>query len=207
MAIRSLVVLAVLLSLGARPAQACKFGEPRIHLSDETRRSTDQQAPRFTSPPTLTVTRGQSPDQGAGCEKRSSGDCSDAGTIRIAVPVSDDQTPSEECGFRLSLSSGALPTGVRLPTSDVRAVNGEIILHWFQDDGRPLDFTLAVSPIDAAANEGTPITLPFSSGDGGCSVVPGARPGTWLLVLLLAFWCGLRRLSLCPAPARGRRGR
>jgi hypothetical protein len=195
MAIRSLVVLAVLLSLGARPAQACKFGEPRIHLSDETRRATDAQAPRFTSAPTITVTRA-SAAEGSGCEKRASGDCSDAGSVRIAVPVSDDQTPPQECGFRLSLASGSLPAGLRLPTSDIRALDGEIILHWFEEDGTtPVDFALTVSPIDAAANEGEKVTLPFSSRDGGCSIVPGARPETWLLLLLLAFWCGLRRLG------------
>jgi len=191
------VLLLPLALLGARPARACKVGSPKPHLSDETRKATDNQAPRFTSPPTITVTRGMAPDTGLGCEERvSSGDCSDLGTIRIAVPVSDDQTPAEECGFRLTLKSGALPAGVQFPTTDVRAASGEIFLHWFQDDGKsPLHFVLAVSPIDAAANEWARVELPFSSGDSGCSIIPGARPGTWLLVLLLAFWTGLRRLS------------
>jgi hypothetical protein len=209
MAARPLAALLLSLALlAARPARACKVGSPQPHLSDETRKATDGQAPRFTSPPTLTVTRGKTPDTGLGCEERSgSGDCSDLGTIRIAVPVSDDQTPAEACGFRLTLVRGTLPAGVQFPTTDVRAINGEIFLHWFQDDGSgPLDFVLAVSPIDAAANEGARVELPFSSGDGGCSV-GGARPGTWLLVLLLAWWFGLRRLSPCVAAASATRRR
>ena len=123
------------------------------------------------------------------------------------MPVSDDQTPAEACGFRLTLVSGTLPAGLPFPTNDVRAMNGEIFLHWFQDDGSgSLDFVLAVSPIDTAANEGARVELPFSSGDGGCSIA-GARPGTWLVFLLLAFWSGLRRLSpgAAAAPATRRR--
>jgi hypothetical protein len=212
MSARPLAALLLPLALlGARPARACKFAPLQPHTSDKARQATDKQPPRFTSPPILTVTRGNysvdSPWLGCGGEK-SSGDCSDDGTIRIAVPVSDDQTPAEECGFFLTLVKGTLNEGLELPPTAVRAINGEIFLHLPRDnDLIPLDFVLAVSPVDAAGNEGEQVQLPISSG-GGCSIVPGARPGTWLLVLLLAFWGGLRRLShgAAAAPATRRRG-
>jgi hypothetical protein len=187
-----LLALSVAL-LVARAAEACKLSFPQPHLSDETRRATDGQAPRFASPPTVTIHPAEHREEPGGCYQPSGSSCDDAITIRIAVPVSDDQTPAEECGFRLSLVEGTLPEGLRLPEHDVRARGGELFLSWFETDGpKPFSFVLSVAPVDAAANVGESVRLPLSQGDGGCSIAPGARPGTWLLLGLLAFWGTLR---------------
>lgn len=190
---RALAVLLLVLTLpGARAVQACKLLSPAKHLSDETRRATDTQPPRFTSPPTVEVQRAVKPG-GTGCHEPSHGNCDEIGRIRIKVPVSDDQTPVAECGFRLTLVSGRLPDSVQLPTHDVRAFDGEIPLQWFDPGGEgSLSFVVSVAPIDAAANLGETVNLTVSSGDGGCSIVPGARSGM-CLVLLVLLWCGLRR--------------
>jgi hypothetical protein len=179
--------------LASHAAKACKVGMPQPYLSDETHRASDNQPPRFTTPPSIIVQRGMSSDQGTGCEDLPVTDCSDLGVIRITVPVSDDQTPADQCGFRLALVSGTLPPGLQLPDHDISALNGEIFLH-FPDRGgeAPLSFSLSVAPIDLAANAGTSVVLPVSTGQGGCSIAPG-RPGVWLLVALLAFWVRLRR--------------
>jgi hypothetical protein len=192
---RALMVAAILLPalLASHRAKACKVGVPQVHLSDETRRASDNQPPRFTTPPSITVQRGMGSDQGTGCEDRPVTDCSDLGVIRITVPVTDDQTPADQCGFRLALVSGTLPPGFQLPDHDIRAVDGAIILHFPERGGDdPLSFALSVTPVDLAANAGTSVVLPVSTGQGGCSMAPG-RPGIWLLVALLAFWAGLRR--------------
>jgi hypothetical protein len=185
--------------LGARDGHACKPALPPQHLSDETRRSTDKQAPRFISPPTLTVQRGA---RSGGCETPASGDCSDIGRIRIKLPVLDDQTPAAECGFRLALVSGELPIG--LPGHDMRTFSdGEIVLPFPElSTEESLSFTLSVTPIDAAANLGETVTLSYATDDGGCAV-GGGRPGTWLLVALLLFWWGLRRLTRSRATVSG----
>jgi hypothetical protein len=195
------------LTLAAAPeARACKPALPVPHVVDESRKASDGQAPRLTSAPSVTVSRGNDLELSA-CERDRTGDtCDDLGWLAIDLAASDDQTPAAEIGFRLTVTGGKLPPDLRLPTHDVRARDGRIMLHWSDSatDGEdPFSFLLAIAPVDTAGNLG-PITSVqvASSGDGGCSM-GGGRPGAWLLVLLAAFWGGLRAKRVDCRDARG----
>ena len=123
--------------------------------------------------------------------------CDDIGTISVPAAATDDTTPPERIGYRLSLLTGTLPAGLTLPADAIEpnAATTTLYIHW--DDGatdeqEAIDFTLTVIAIDAAGNESAPQTLRVSDHPGfGCAI---ARPHPsrhglaclMLVVLLLA---------------------
>jgi len=183
-AVAVLVLAAALVS--ASPARACKRALPTMHLSDERLKATDSQAPRFTAMPTVEIQPVEE-TQGMGCYEPGGSSCGDVGSLTITLPASDDQTPVEDVGFRLSVASGTPPADFHLPGHDVRAIAGRITLLWSGKGS--LAFVLSVAPIDAAANLGEAVMVPVSFGEeGGCSVTTGAPPGLLPACLLLVFW-------------------
>lgn len=190
-----LAVIAVALVLSAvSEAHACKVGAPQRHTPDESRRATDAQVPRLAAAPAVAIHRGMDNTR-TGCDGGGqTSSCDDIGSIRIAVPASDDQTPEAELGFRLVVTKGMPPEGLEIPRHDVRAREGNIVLFWVDHGKTSYSFVMSVAPVDAAGNVGTSVDVSVSSdGELGCSVGGAARPGLWLVVLLLAFWGRLRR--------------
>ena len=167
-------------ALTAQPAGAttCSLAMPIVHVVDPAMRATDQTPPTLSALPAATIARGHAPRQD-GCAA-SAMSCDDVGTISFPAAATDDMTPRERIGYRLSLSGGTLPAGLTLPTDAIEpGAQLEIFISW--DDGatdnqEPIDFALSIVAVDAAGNESAPQTLRVSN-DPGCScTAAGPRP-------------------------------
>ena len=166
-----LIVAAFVAALRA-DARACSLAGPTPHVIDPSMQATDQAPPTLPPLPNARVTRG---NPTVGCGSRST--CDDIGTIGIAVGATDDVTPAERIGYRLTLESGALPSSLTLPTDAVEPMSGELVLVWDDiADGRIEDFnfTLRITAVDLAGNESDPQLLPISTGTGTACAVAGA---------------------------------
>jgi hypothetical protein len=126
--------------------------------------------------------------------------CDDLGLVNIKlVPPEDDQSPSDNLGYMITLKEGSLPGGVELPSGPVLAdANSVLYLAWVdgaQDKQEPIGFTLEIFAMDLAGNVGEPLEVRVSDpgSSDGCSAAPG-RVGSWLpLVALLGALVALRR--------------
>lgn len=169
------------------------------HPIDST--SSDRVAPTITRAEVSAIHRGQGPKK-EGCSGYSASSCDDLGSVRLRVQGADETTPPEELGWSLELESGALPAGVRLPATPVRAVGGEL---WFSfldgdtDDQEAFSFTLRVASVDAAGNKSSPVLVAVAhEGSGSCAFGrSGVRWGWGVFVALAALtWRRLRRPSV-----------
>jgi hypothetical protein len=149
---------------------------PIVHVLDPAMHATDQTPPTLSVLPPPTIARGHAPKQD-GCAA-SAMSCDDVGTISFPAAATDDMTPRERIGYRLSLSGGTLPAGLTLPTDAIEpGAQLQIFISW--DDGatdnqEPIDFALSIVAIDAAGNESAPQTLRVSD-DQGCSCTAAGR--------------------------------
>ena len=91
----------------------------------------------------MTVSR----EEGGGCGSRST--CDDIGNIQIAVAATDDVTPAEHIGYRLTLEGfgrqrSRAAAGTDVQTDALDPVAGEAALVWDDiADGETEDFSLA----------------------------------------------------------------
>jgi hypothetical protein len=159
-----------------QPARAttCSLATPIVHVVDPSMQATDQTPPTLPVLAAAAIARGHAPRQD-GCAP-SAMSCDDVGTISFPAAATDDMTPPERIGYRLSLSSGTLPAGLTLPAGAIeQGAQPTIFIHW--DDGATdnqdgIDFTLDIVAIDSAGNESAPRTLRVSDDPGsGCAIV------------------------------------
>ena len=117
----------------------------------------------------------------------SAGKCGWEHSARLTNLATDDTTPADQIGYRVSLVAGdasGLTTGLTVPS----LARGDVSLLLFWDGDDDFDFTAQLIAIDAAGNESAPRTVPISSGGGGCSVGHRrASDGFALAVLALAL--------------------
>jgi hypothetical protein len=190
--------LLAMLALGAlapRPARACSFGDTP-HMLDPAAQTTDHVAPALAKPRLGRITRGQA---GHGCSGTGTS-CDDIGSINVVVAATDDATPAEKIGFRLSVVDGSPPHGLQLPAGAIRGYDDGIWLRWvdgMSDEQEPFLFMLQVVAIDLAGNESAPVAVVVSdSGSGGCRIAgraPPLAPGTVAGLLGALFVIARRR--------------
>lgn len=186
----------------SRPAEACSFPGPVEHEIDPAEQAIDKEPPGRVETVGVSVTRGKGPE-GSGCTRRGSSSCDDIGWITlIPAPPSDNRTPKEELGYRLRFIGGRLPDGLRIPDDARRLDQGEppsLGLRWIDgstDDQEDFDFTVMLTAIDKAGNEGpesAPIRI-HHGGSSGCRMARGGDLGSFALVL--GALIGLGRISM-----------
>lgn len=133
-----------------------------------------------------------------------SGDsCGDFTSVAITNLATDDQTPTDRIGYRVTLAAGALPAGLALPGEVVHlaGADGSWWLMWPGIEA-DVDFTLQFVAVDAAGNESAPQTVRIHDEAGGCNLGRrhDAGPGVLALAALAAAMTARPR-------RRGQRGR
>jgi hypothetical protein len=150
------------------PARACSVAAPTTHVVDPAMQATDQMPPTLSPIPAPVIGRGFAP---GGCSGSSSS-CDDIGVIQIEPKATDDMTPAEKIGFRITLAAGTLPSGLTLPADAIDLPPGFpfVGLTWVDgatNDQDPLDFTLSIVAVDLAGNESAPQTVVVHDDGGG----------------------------------------
>jgi hypothetical protein len=150
------------------PARACNVAAPTAHVVDPAMQATDQMAPTLSPIPAPVIGRGFAP---AGCSGSSSS-CDDIGVIQIEPKATDDMTPADRIGFRITLAAGTLPSGLTLPADTIDLPPGFpfVGLTWVDgatNDQDPLDFTLSIVAVDLAGNESAPQAVAVHDDGGG----------------------------------------
>lgn len=115
-----------------------------------------------------------------------SGDsCGDFTSVAITNLATDDRTPADRIGYRVTLAAGALPSGFSLPGEvvNLELPDGSWWRMWPGIEA-DVDFTLQFVAVDAAGNESAPQTVRIHDETGGCNV--GRRHDAGLGVLALA---------------------
>jgi hypothetical protein len=184
-------------------ARACSFPGPIGHVIDESMQATDQMPPTLAPIPAPEITRGKGSQQ-TGCSQYGSTSCDDIGRIALAVLATDDATPSSRIGYRLTIVTGAPPSGLSLPSDAVEPSGDDLALHWIDgatDDQESFDFTLRVVAVDLAGNESVPQTVRIADDrDHACAVARGGGSRKGLV------WLGLLPLLLATRRRPRRRG-
>lgn len=183
----------ILYLLGAAiPAFACVLAPPQTLVVDPT--LADAEAPLAPELVSVDVQRGVGPRGGPFTVTITS--CDDVGAIAITLARPEGDTDDETTvGYRFSLVDGTLPDGLQLPADDGAPWVGPVLnLAWIdgaEDDQDAVLFTVALTPVDAAGNEGEPIEVDVADvalAPGGCSTVPGAGAGLWLAAFVAVRW-------------------
>ena len=141
------------------------MARPESHRLDRMELGTDDMPPGPVTASQSFVRRGTGPSRGATDPVSTS--CDYIGTLRIEIlRARDNRTPPEMLGFRLRVTGGILPDGLRIPSHTIRAAGGKsIALRWpdgATDDQEAFDFELGIVAVDLAGNEGpasTPVRL------------------------------------------------
>ena len=172
------LVLAALFFTGR--ARACKPAVPSSHTIDPTQVGVDQTPPQLAQPTVAELHDNQT--GGGGCTPT----CGSDHSARLTNLATDDMTPVDRIGYRVTLVAGTAPGLGTGRTGVVLAGTGGLALFWDGDDD--FDFTVNVIAVDAAGNESAPRTVQITSGGGGCSVGHRrASDGFALVVLALAL--------------------
>ena len=195
---RGTVGLAVFLVLAAPffpgRARACEPNIPQAHTIDPAQVGVDQTPPQLAQPTVGELHNNET--GGGGCIGSSK--CGWDHSARLTGLATDDTTPVDRIGYRVTLVAGdasGLTLGLSIPS--VARGDDSLLLFWDGDDD--FDFTAQLIAIDAAGNESAPATVHISSGGGGCSV--GHRPASHGVALALLA------LALATAAARPLRRR
>jgi len=180
-----------------RIASACDYPAPETHEVDPEEAAVDDEPPAKVDAVGVEIRRGKGPQ--GGCSQTSTS-CDDIGSITIVpTPPSDNRTPSDELGYRVRLVGGVAPSGLTIPTEAVRLQSGDppaLYLHWIDgatDDQEAIDFSIALTAIDRAGNEGpesAPIRIHHTGSGSGCRV---ARGNDLSLALVIGAMLWLRR--------------
>lgn len=187
------------LAVAWRPAHACEPAVPTPHTLDAT--STDRVPPSLTAAP---VKLARSKRTQMGCDGSQTVDsCGDLATLMVTPASSDDQTPPAEMGYRIRLMTGSLPSGLILPTGDVRTQGGLVPLPFTDSDrSAPLSFVLSVAAVDRAGNVSPALSVPVvdegdgagrdsgSDGGGGCTLASGSAVPSGAFLALAALLLG-----------------
>ena len=163
-------------------ARACDLEVPSQHTVDPAQVGVDQTPPQLAQPTVAELHNNES--GGSGCQPK----CGSDHSARLTNLATDDMTPVDRIGYRVTLVAGAAPglsTGL-IQTVPVLAETNGLTLFWNGDDD--FDFTVQVIAIDEAGNESAPRTVQITNGGGGCSVGHRrASDGFVLAVLALAL--------------------
>lgn len=171
----------------AADARACSFALPSPHVVDPAMQATDHGPPTLPPLGAPQITRGKKP-QRSGCGYSASS-CDDIGSVVIRVSATDDNTPPEQIGYRMSVEAGSFPEGLTLPSGAVKPLGDLLVLNWVDgasDDQEPIEFTLRVVAIDLAGNESAPQTVRVSDDPGGCAIAPARPPFLWVAFVATA---------------------
>ncbi len=162
----------------SRIADACSFAGPNEHVVDPAEAAVDDEPPAKVETVGIEIRRGKGPRGGA------STSCDDIGSIAITpTPPSDNRTAPNELGYRIRLVGGEAPSGVRVPDEAWRVQSNNspaLYLHWIDgatDDQEAIDFTITLTAIDRAGNEGpesAPIRIHHPGSGSGCRVARGS---------------------------------
>ena len=163
-------------------ARTCDPATPFLHTINPAQVGVDQTPPQLGE---VAVAELRNVEHGFfhdGC----AGKCGWDHSARLINLGTDDMTPVDRIGYRVTLVAGAASA---LTTGGGRAIlgdaGGSLTLFWDGDDD--FDFTLQLIAVDAAGNESAPKTVHVSDG-GGCSVSGRrARDGFALAVVALAL--------------------
>ncbi len=161
------------------PADACDLPPPHeLELAPDPLDDTPPTPPVVAE---VFVTRGHLPRSGV------VGACEELGqvTLRLARP-SGDPDDVDDVGYLVELVEGDAPFD-SWPTGPV--LGPEPRFTWIDDhqrDQAPLAFTLSLTPVDRAGNEGEPVTVVVEDRGRGCDVAGGSPLGAaagvaWLL--------------------------
>jgi hypothetical protein len=175
-AVIAILITSVLLGmlLVTSDAAACSPIPNQLHEIDPAEADVDR------TPPSVVATvgpvyRGHGYKQTGACSW--SGDsCMDSGSFSINVKPTDDRTSPERMGYIVRLVDGNPPglaenqLGIAIRSS---YTDGSMLVFYWDDgatdDQEPIDFTLEVTPIDLAGNEGEPVLVEVHDpGSGGC---------------------------------------
>jgi hypothetical protein len=189
---RGLVLLTVAggVAVHARQADACSFASPTPLTVDPQAQATDGTPPSAPVGKLDHITRGKGPKRTSTCGMSVSS-CDDLGSIAITVSATDDQTASDQLGYRVELASGRLPGDLALPTAPILAMGGYLYFHWLDgatDEQEEVSLSLAISAVDRAGNAGPSATVEIHSpGSGGCSLVGGRLGSSWATPVVLVL--------------------
>ena len=173
-------------------ARACTPFAASLHTIDPAQVGVDQTPPRLAKPVVADL---QDFDTGSsGCPAK----CGSDHGATLTNLATDDMTPAEKIGYRVTLVAGAAQY---LSTNAGNAADGAAdgTFRVFWDGGDDFDFTIQLVAVDAAGNESAPQTVRIYRDDGLCSV--GGRQRNDRLALVVVA------LALATAAARPRRRR
>lgn len=195
----TVATLAALSFVAPRRAEACDYGTMAPHETDPAEVAVDSTPPSAIAKPSFTVKRGHGPE--GSCGSQSSDSCADIGSISVHfAPATDDRTAAATMGYRVEVVDGVAPADPTWPSAAVRAHDGNTLyFHWSDgedDEQEPIDFTLAISAVDRAGNQGPPTEVRIRHGgsEEGCRVTgSGVNLSWWLLAG--ALWAVRRRAT------------
>lgn len=165
-------------------ARACSLVGPQPHIVDPALQASDQVPPALPAPLPARIKRGELAQQ-TGCGAQVSS-CDDLGIIYITAQATDDMTPPEKIGYRLTLESGMLPPGLTLPADAIEPgePSDQLLLYWSDGaDQPPFAFTIRIVAVDLAGNESPPqfmLIADEQAGHAACAVARGGVSRPWL---------------------------
>jgi len=160
----------VLILVAALPAlflpartRACSLGGNFPFTTDPEQVGVDRTAPQLAQP-TVSVEAVDNGDQG--CQSK----CGFDFRARLSNLATDDITPVDRMGYRLTTGAGTAP--LVHSWQDGQAIggaqDGTLTLAWSGDEG--FAFTLQVVAVDLAGNESEPRTVHINDTTSGCRV-------------------------------------
>ena len=157
-------------------ARACVFAGPTPHTIDVAMVGVDLTPPSLAKPVVGDITRLDA----TGCDANS--ECGHTTIISLTNLATDDTTPINKIGYRLTVIAGGgytPKTGVFDPGG-----SGDTFPVYLGADQEDFDFTLEVVAVDAAGNESAPQTVRIHQDTGACSIGRGARGGVVTLAIV-----------------------
>ena len=200
-----LVAAAIAAGVASAPAdaRACSLVGPQPHIVDPALQASDQVPPTLPAPLPARIKRGELAQQ-TGCGSQVSS-CDDLGIIYITAQATDDMTPPEKIGYRLSLESGMLPAGLTLPPDAIEPGNRATnccCTGPTAPTSRHSPSRCRLVAIDLAGNESAPQIMLIAdeqAGHAACAVARGRVSRPWL--------AGIAAVAVLLATRRRRRPR
>jgi hypothetical protein len=173
------------------PAPACDLIGNTFHTIDPAMQGIDSQPPTLTPIEIVEVHRGHEVESNGCLFTQTCGE--DLGSIWFAVTATDDMTPDDRIGYRLSIAAGTPPAGFVLPPA-LESLGTRVYVPWndgASGDQEAFDVTFAVVAIDRAGNESAPQTFraQHAGTGGGCRIA--GRRGHPLGLITFALLAGL----------------